>query len=149
MNSKAILLASQHAFKIADMIRAKTNFTKEEKLREGLMVQAAIKGSAYQQREVAEMVGYESTAVSQWWNVDRPTRIPDQTFVHLAEILKFDPAEYRPWLLDMYKALDKIFSSNHKAVSGAALLQAALSSLTPYERRQLFQEFDLDKLKPR
>lgn len=143
MYSKALLWPRQTKSKISCMTRAKTRFTKEEKLTEGLMIQAAIKASNYQQQEVARMVGYAPNDVSQWWSRTNPTRIPDATFVQLAEILDFDPSEYRPWLLDMYKTMDKVFSKSKKSVSGLSILQAALEAMTPAERQQLIDRFGL------
>lgn len=145
--SNAVLLEYQAQFTIARMNRAKTRFSTEEKLKEGLTIQAAIKASPYQQQEVAVMVGYSPNAVSQWWHPKNPTRIPDATFVQLAEILDFDPSETRPWLLDMYKTMDKVFSRNNKSVSGLSILQAALEAMTPAERRQLIDRFGLNQPK--
>ena len=143
--SKALLRGRQTKFKLSVMKRAKTRFTTEEKLKEGLMIQAAIKGSHYQQQEVAKMVGYAPNDVSQWWSKSSPTRIPDVTFVHLAEILAFDPSVYRPWLLDMYKSLDRVFSRSKKTVSGLSILQAALESMTPSERIELMSGLGLSE----
>lgn len=126
-------------------MRAKTRFSKEEKLKEGLMIQAAIKASSYQQQEVAKMVGYAPNDVSQWWSRTNPTRIPDVTFVYLAEILGFDPSAYRPWLLDLYKALDRIFSRTNKSVSGLSIIKAALEHMTPQERQALINSVNPSK----
>lgn len=115
------------------------SMTNEEKLREADFISAAIARAGMQKKQFAETLGYGPSDISQWFNRAKPTKIPDLAFCKAATLLNFDPTELRPYLREMYEALELTVKSNPGEPSTVDLIRSVIDALPESQRVTLLQ----------
>jgi hypothetical protein len=114
----------------------KHGISKSVKQQEAAIVRKAADEKGIGSTEMAELIGREQTAISQWF-VANPTAIPDFYWVKLAALLEFDPSITRPWLKEMWLDFNKIWGRTETASGVVHLIDAATSKLSAKELLKL------------